>query len=169
MVGKYASRFISAGEPIAEQAVTADPGGFLAAILTPGKRAVGIRATPQSTAGGFILPNDRVDVLHTATRARDDEEVRSRTILRGVRVLAIDQTTQDTQNSQSGTVLGKTATLELTEAQAEAVTAAEATGTLSLSLRPMSEAPGEPSLEVVESPKTIRINRGGTVEEVVIN
>ncbi|SEP18758.1 pilus assembly protein CpaB [Salinihabitans flavidus] len=166
--GQFASRAISIGEPIANHLLTQAPGGFLAAMLSPGKRAVGIHASTQSTAGGFILPNDRVDVLHTTegSRGREGGESRSRTILRGVRVLAIDQTTNDTE---SGTVLGKTATLELTEAQAEAVTAAQATGTLSLSLRPMDETPGETSMEVVEPPKTIRIHRGTSIEDVVIN
>lgn len=166
--GQYASRPIASGEPISNHLFTQTPGGFLAAMLAPGMRAVGIHASVQSTAGGFILPNDRVDVLHTteASRADDGAEVRSRTFLKGVRVLAIDQTTNETE---SGTVLGKTATLELTEAQAEAVTTAQATGTLSLSLRPMEETPGAAYMEEVQPTKTIRVRRGNVSEEVIIN
>ena len=168
VTGQYANRPISAGEPIADRALTQEPKGFLAATLAPGKRAVAINVNAQSTAGGFILPNDRVDVLHTLkdTRSREGSEVRSRAILRDVRVLAIDQTTQDTE---SGTVVGKTATLELTETQVEAVTAAEATGTISLSLRPLDEAPGEASMETLKPAKTIRIRRGVSTEDVEIN
>lgn len=168
LAGRFASRPITNGEPIADHLLTQTPGGFLAAMLAPGKRAVGIQTSAQSTAGGFILPNDRVDVLHTteATRRSGEAGVRSRTFLRGVRVLAIDQTTTDIE---SGSVLGKTATLELTEAQVEAVTAAQATGTLSLSLRPMEEAPLETSMETVKPPKTIRLHRGTTIEDVVLN
>ena len=105
-----------------------------------------INANTQSTAGGFILPNDRVDVLYTGQNSGENT-LRSRTILRGVRVLAIDQSTEQTEAS---TVLGKTATLELTETQAEFITAAQATGSLSLALRPMVEVPGEASMEVME-------------------
>lgn len=166
--GHFANRPISAGEPILNRAVSLQPNGFMAATLAPGKRAVAINVNAQSTAGGFILPNDRVDVLHTLNGSRDQsgDAVRSRSILKGVRVLAIDQTTDDTE---SGTVLGKTATLELTEGQVEAVTAAEATGTLSLSLRPLDETPHEASMEIAEPTKTIRVRRGTTVEDVVVN
>jgi pilus assembly protein CpaB len=166
--GQYANRAISAGEPIADRALSLEPNGFLAAMLAPGKRALAINVSAQSTAGGFILPNDRVDVLHTMrlSREQDTGQVRTRTILRGVRVLAIDQTTDDTE---SGTVVGKTATLELTDPQVEAVTAAEATGTLSLSLRPLEETPGEASMTDTEPPTTIRIRRGNIIEDAVIN
>ncbi|WP_104017265.1 Flp pilus assembly protein CpaB [Roseovarius nitratireducens] len=168
LAGQFATRLITAGEPIVERALSQEPHGFLATTLTPGKRAVAIQVDAQSTAGGFILPNDRIDVIHTVreSRERDENEARSRTILRNVRVLAIDQTTEDIE---SGTVLGKTATLELTEAQVEAVTAAGSTGTLSLSLRPLEEVPGEASMEIQAAPKTIRVRRGTTIEDIVIN
>jgi len=168
LTGQFANRAISAGEPIADQALSRASNGFLSAMLSPGKRAVAINVNAQSTAGGFILPNDRVDVLHTTkmSREQDGGEVRSRTILRSVRVLAIDQTTDDTE---SGTVVGKTATLELTDPQVEAVTAAEATGTLSLSLRPLEETPGEASMTDMEPLTTIRVRRGNILEGAAIN
>lgn len=168
LAGQFANRLIATGEPITMRALAQEPSGFLATTLTPGKRAVAIQVDAQSTAGGFILPNDRIDVLHTFRESRDrnDDAARSRTILRNVRVLAIDQTTEDTE---TGTVLGKTATLELTEAQVEAVTAAGSTGTLSLSLRPPEKIPGETSMEIESPSKTIRVRRGTTIEDVVIN
>lgn len=168
LAGQFATRLISEGEPIAERALSQAPHGFLAATLAVGKRAVAIQVDAQSSAGGFILPNDRVDVISTVreSRERDETEARSHTILRNVRVLAIDQTTDDTD---SGTVLGKTATLELTAAQVEAVTAAGSTGTLSLSLRPLQELPGEASMQIEAPPTTIRVRRGTTIEDIVIN
>lgn len=168
LAGQFAIQPISQGAPIFDRALSQDSNGFLAATLAPGKRAVAINVSTQSTAGGFILPSDRVDVLHTvrASRGEDGNDARSRTILKGVRVLAIDQTTDDTE---SGTVLGKTATLELTESQVEAVIAAESTGTLSLSLRPLDETPDETSMQIEESPRTIRVRRGTSIEDVVIN
>jgi pilus assembly protein CpaB len=90
-----------------------------------------VRISAESTAGGFILPNDRVDVLHS-----DGRSPVSHTILSNVRVLAIDQVVDDTKNENSkANVIGKTATLELDPSQAEILTAAQAGGTLSLSLR----------------------------------
>lgn len=165
---QFANRPILTGEPITRRALAPESHGFLAATLSRGKRAVAIQVDAQSTAGGFILPNDRVDVIHTARRSREREgnDARSRTLLRNVRVLAIDQTTDDTEN---GTVLGKTATLELTEAQVEAVIAAGSAGTLSLSLRPLEDVPGEASMETQAAPKTIRVIRGTTIEDIVIN
>lgn len=165
---QFAIRPISAGEPVADRALSRTPNGFLAATLAPGKRAVAIQVNAQSSAGGFILPNDRVDVVHTVrdSQDRNSTEAHSRTLLRSVRVLAIDQTTED---SETGTVLGDTATLELTEAQVEAVTAAASTGMLSLSLRPLEATPGEASLELEAPRQTIRERRGTIVEDVVIN
>lgn len=168
LAGRYANRPIAVGEPIADWTLSVHPNGFLAATLAPGQRAVAINVNAQSSAGGFILPNDRVDVLLTvqATRDTPGDVARSRTILRGVRVLAIDQTSDDVD---AGTVLGKTATLELTEAQVEAVTAAASTGTLSLSLRPMEESPGQALMVVEEPTKTIRVRRGTIIEDIVVN
>lgn len=164
----FARRPIAAGEPITDPAVTAEPNGFLAATLAAGRRAVAIEVDAQSTAGGFILPNDRVDVLHTLMDRSDRDSVKAqtRTLLRNVRVLAIDQTTAETE---AGTVLGKTATLELAEHQVEAVTAAGSTGTLSLSLRPLADAQGEASLQIETPRKTIRVRRGTEFEDVAIN
>lgn len=166
LTGRYSARAIAAGEPISESALSGHQGGNLAAMLEPGKRAIAIRADAESTAGGFILPNDRVDVFHTPDRERADGTLRSRAILRGVRVLAIDQTSED---PASDTVLGKTATLELTETQAEVVIAAEATGRLALALRPLTEPTSAVEPEPEEAPRTIRIYRGGEVEDVEID
>jgi pilus assembly protein CpaB len=91
-----------------------------------------VRISAESTAGGFILPNDRVDVLRS-----DGKSMVSQTILSNVRVLAIDQVVDDANKNDSSkaNVIGKTATLELDPSQAEIITAAQAAGTLSLSLR----------------------------------
>jgi pilus assembly protein CpaB len=121
-----------AGEPIREENLTPRHSGYLATVLPSGKRAMAVRVSAESTAGGFILPNDRVDVLHS-----DGKSPVSHTILSNVRVLAIDQVVDETEkkeNSKSN-VIGKTATLELDPAQTEILTAAQAAGTLSLSLR----------------------------------
>jgi pilus assembly protein CpaB len=132
LAGAVIRNRMAAGEPIREANLIPRHAGYLATVLPPGKRAMAVRISAESTAGGFILPNDRVDVLHS-----DGKSPVSRTILSNVRVLAIDQVVDDTNKTENGkaNVLGKTATLELDPAQAEILTAAEAAGTLSLSLR----------------------------------
>ncbi len=114
----------------------ARPGsGFLSAILPSGMRAIAVRISASNTAGGFILPGDRVDVVQTvAQQASSDAPAEnvSRTILSNIKVLAIDQTVGEKEGEAAA--IGKTATLELDPAQVELITAAEASGTLSLAL-----------------------------------
>jgi pilus assembly protein CpaB len=125
-----------AGEPIREaKLVNAKGAGFLAAILPPGMRAVSTRISPETGAGGFILPNDHVDVILTR-KGRGVEN--SETILRNVRVLAIDQTVQEKNGQQ--VVVGKTATLELSPRGVETLALAQELGSMSLALRSISDA-----------------------------
>jgi pilus assembly protein CpaB len=132
------------GDPIREPYVVMAKGsGFMAAVLPQGMRAVAIDIAPETSAGGFILPDDRVDVVLTrqdkaAQRQSGVEKYVSDTILRNVRVLAIDQTIDD--KSGAKTVLGKTATLELTEPQAETLTLSHQLGTVSLALRSIRDS-----------------------------
>lgn len=129
-----------AGEPITvAKVIKAQNASFMSATITPGKRAVGVKIEAETTAGGFILPNDRVDLILTRQigSGGGDRNFQSMTILRDIRVLAIDQTAKPDNNTQSA--VGKTATLELTEEQAELVEQSAATGTLSLALRGLGE------------------------------
>ena len=104
-------------------------------------RAVSTEISPETGAGGFILPNDRVDVILTrrdreAEKAAGVEVHTSETILRNMRVLAIDQTVEE-KNGQR-VVVGKTATLELAPRQAETLALSRQLGTLSLALRSLA-------------------------------
>lgn len=121
-----------AGEPVRREKLSATDTGYLSALLSPGKRAVSVKITAESTAGGFILPEDRVDVLHTIIPDGRTGGV-TRTVVTNIRVLAIDQ--QITAPEANAVATAKTATLELAPGQAEIVSAAEASGSLSLSLR----------------------------------
>lgn len=135
---------LAAGQPIYDPMVAFAKGsGFLAAILPKGMRAVALSISPESGAGGFILPEDHVDILLTrhdkaAEKATATETIVSDTILRNVRVLAVDQTVED-KNGQK-VVVGKTATVEVTPEQAEALQSAHQTGNLSLSLRSLADS-----------------------------
>ncbi|WP_288587608.1 Flp pilus assembly protein CpaB [uncultured Methylobacterium sp.] len=150
------SPFLS-GEPIRrEKLIKANGSGFLSAILPSGMRAVAISidARGSNTAGGFILPNDRVDVLRTS---RDEDAARSgggdvqtaETILTNIRVLAVGQTVQERNGER--VVTGDTATLELTPSQAEAITLAQKVGQLSLTLRSLVDA-GQVAPATAEQP-----------------
>jgi pilus assembly protein CpaB len=135
-----------AGEPIRrEKLIKADGSGFMSAILPSGMRAVAITIDTRgsSSAGGFILPNDRVDVLRTyrdeeAARAGVADAFKTETILPNVRVLAIGQNVQERNGEK--VVTGENATLELTPAQAELVTLGQKVGQLSLALRSLADA-----------------------------
>ena len=110
----------------------------MAAVLPAGKRAISTEISAETGAGGFILPNDHVDVLLTrrdkqAEKSAGVEIHTSEIILSNVRVLAIDQTVEE-KNGQR-VVIGKTATLELTPPQAETLALARQLGTISLALR----------------------------------
>lgn len=160
------SQFV-AGEPILEAKLSRGPSGMLAAMLPSGKRAVAIAISAESTAGGFILPNDRVDVIHNVSKADLDTALEnpSYTLLRNIRVLAVDQTATETKGQI--VVLGKTATLEVTPAQAEIIAAAQASGTLSLALRSIADA-DEPPASMQSTSVNVRVYRGGKSESVKV-
>ena len=108
----------------------------MAAVLPGGMRAVSTEISPETGAGGFILPNDRVDVIlskREKSMTSGSDFVSSEIILSNIRVLAIDQAPREKDGQNS--VVGKTATLELKPAQAESLARARQTGTLSLALR----------------------------------
>ena len=129
-----------AGEPIREvKLVNSKGSGFMAAILPQGMRAVATQITPETGVSGFILPNDHVDVIMTPRNASGDKtgNTTSETVLRNIRVLAIDQTIEE-KNGQK-VVVGKTATLELTARQAEVLTLSQQVGTLALALRSIAD------------------------------
>lgn len=148
LAGSIARAPFVAGEPIREaKLVKAKGSGFMAAILPQGMRAVSTEISPENGAGGFILPNDRVDVILTR-REKDpvtNEARPSETILSNVRVLAIDQNVEE-KNGQK-VVVGKTATLELSPGQAETLAMSRQLGTLALALRSITDAEGKPSVE----------------------
>jgi pilus assembly protein CpaB len=130
---------ILSGQPISTIAVVhGEKSGFMAATLGDGMRAVSIPISADSGAGGFILPNDRVDVILTR-KLEGSGQGRgiARTILSDLRVLAVDQTFS--QEKDTRTVVGKTATVEVTPDQAEAIAGAAMSGQLSLALRPLSD------------------------------
>jgi pilus assembly protein CpaB len=149
----------TAGEPIRDAKLIKANGaaGFMAAILPSGMRAVSTEISPETGAGGFILPNDRVDVI-LSRRPKDSDNRNggaaptSETILSNVKVLAIDQTVEE-KNGQR-VVVGKTATVEVSPRQAETLAQARQLGTLSLALRSLLDASKKAEQEDDQGRKT---------------
>jgi pilus assembly protein CpaB len=143
IVGSIARSPFIAGEPIRDpKLVKANGSGFMAAILPTGMRAVSTEISPETGAGGFILPNDRVDVILSKRDKSGDhggsaEVINAEVILSNIRVLAIDQAPKEKDGQN--TVVGKTVTLELKPEQAETLARARQTGTLSLALRSIAD------------------------------
>ena len=157
IVGSIARAPFIAGEPIREQKlVRADGSGFMAAILPTGMRAVSTEISPETGAGGFILPNDRVDVILSKRDKNPDRTgtadiVNSEIILSNVRVLAIDQVPKEKDGQNA--VVGKTVTLELKPEQTETLARARQSGTLSLALRSIADINVVASTTADQGPK----------------
>jgi pilus assembly protein CpaB len=135
---------ITAGQPVTQGALVA-PGdrGFLAAALGAGMRAVTIPVSAKTGVGGFVFPGDHVDLMLTQTVPGRDGGAAlkaTETILRNVRVLATDHSTE-TEIEEGKTVVRafRTVTLEVTPKIAEKIAVSQTIGTLSLSLRSLAD------------------------------
>jgi pilus assembly protein CpaB len=164
--GAFAQRNFAPGDLLRHEGLDKDPP--FARRVASGKRAVAISIDTQgsSTAGGFILINDRVDVIHTfhdedAARKGVANSFVSETVLTNIRVLAIGQNMQ-AKNGEH-TLTGVNATLELTPPQAETVILAQRTGQLSLALRGMTDK-NEASEQYQYYGTGVTVVRNGRVE-----
>lgn len=180
------------GEPITDARVL-KPGdkGFLAAVLTPGSRAITVNLTPSSGLAGLVFPGDRVDLVASFKIEFENKQgtthlprYASETVESNLRVLAVDQRVDD-QNKEI--VVAKTATLEVTPKQAEVIAIVGEIGKFSLSLRSLpTEGEQDPSDQEAANSytwdneaarmlapvgasgtgKTVTIVRGGDAKEV---
>ena len=163
------------GEPIREAKLVRSDQGYLSAVLSKGMRGVSVGVTAVSSAGGFIVPNDHVDVLLT-TQAEAGE--RSEVILSNVRILALgkrlgevgasggteDPTVPPTQpiTFDDSTI----ATLELTPAQAETLINAATQGQLSLTLRSVADFNDDSVAKSASSSQTVQLIRFGKAQAI---
>jgi pilus assembly protein CpaB len=144
------------GEPVTDKKIVAVGAttSSMAALLTPGMRATAVAITPDSSVAGFVLPNDRVDIVLTRelqiqANGQTRAQTVTSTILENVRILAIDQAVAQTKDQKS--MAGSTATVELTATDAEKLRLADKLGDISLMLRGYADAAG-PTLARVDSP-----------------
>lgn len=184
--GSVARRALLEGEPVTDAIlVKADEGGFMAAVLKPGMRAVSIAVDSTSGNAGFIFPGDRVDLIITHSVAVEDpargpeEILASETFIEDVRVLAADQQVDNPENTA---ILAKTVTLEVSQRQAEKINVAKDLGKISLSLRSLANREPEPQaaphatrdsdVSSILAPRTaetaakVMVIRGSTREEL---
>ena len=167
--GWVARNPLSAGEPITEAKIIA-PGnrGFLAAVLRPGMRAISIPVTITSGISGFIFPGDQVDLMITHAIPAGPggsggyEHKAAETVLRDVRVIAIDQRLE----SKAGeAVVAHTATLEVTPKQTEMIALAGEIGKLSLNLRSLVPAAGDAAASVDPADPRIAADSSGSTPQ----
>lgn len=165
---------IFAGEPITDLKLVRSDQGYLSAVLEKGMRGVSVPVKSDSSAGGFIVPNDRVDVVLTRQGI-------SQTILANVKILALGtrlgQVNTVSKNKPEGdkdapevqTFSGSTvATLELTPTQGELIINATRLGTLSLALRSIADfAPSDTDALRNETSRAIKMIRFGTAASVM--
>ena len=173
LTGSIARTSFVAGEPINEAKLIRSDRGFMSAILPAGQRAVATAISADTSAGGFILPNDRVDVIMTRKLDSSNgsaERFVTETVLSNVRVLAIDQTIGEKDGEK--VVVGQTATLELSGEQAQILTVAQQMSQkLTLALRSLADASASADPDAVHliqnnSRNGVRIVRNGVTQQV---
>ncbi|MDP3908080.1 Flp pilus assembly protein CpaB [Novosphingobium sp.] len=169
LLGTVVRYQVTAGQPLTQGALVA-PGdrGFLAAALGAGMRAVTIPVSQKTGVAGFVFPGDHVDLMLTQTvKATDGGESlkTAETILRNVRVLATDQSTQSETKDNGKTVVRafRTVTLEVTPKIAEKITVAQTLGTISLALRSIADNQAE--LDRAIASGSIKVPAGATREQ----
>lgn len=157
------------GEPIRAEKIADANGAIMSSLLPSGKRAVATEITVSTSAGGFILPNDRVDVI--MVKKGEDGGFQTETILSNIRVLAIDQEVQE--KDEAKTVVGTTATLELSPEQSKVIAVAQQMADrLTLALRSVADAQ-EPDALVARhllsgesNESTIQIIKSGVIQKM---
>ncbi len=174
-----------AGEPITEaKLIKPNDRGFMSSVLNPGSRAVSVQVNETTGISGFVFPGDRVDVILTQSLSVPGEEggkprKASETILTNIRVLAVDQRTD---NQKPEAKVAKTATLEVTPKQAEMLALMSDLGRITLSLRSLAsdqetvvagpsftwDAETSILLSPGLKPLVTSVVRGGASEEVVV-
>ncbi len=187
LAGAIVKEPLFANEPVTDRKlVRAGQSGYMAVVLQPGMRAMAVPVSVETAAGGFILPGDRVDVLLSRSLGSGQNggaaQFTSETVMRNVRVLAVDQTSTPVPGANA--VVGAVATIEVSPGDAEALNLAQAQGDLSLTLRSYADITGPTGRTVRAAapvaraaapaaapapPQPVRVWRGGQASEVTLS
>jgi pilus assembly protein CpaB len=168
LLGTVVRYAVTAGEPVTQGSLVS-PGdrGFLAAALGAGMRAVTVPVSEKTGVAGFVFPGDHVDLMLTQeVNGQEGSSLKAtETILRNLRVLATDQSTETTTDDDGKTVVAefRTVTLEVTPRIAEKISVAQTIGTLSLSLR--SIADNQTELERALASSTVNLPANASKED----
>jgi len=164
--GAVVKEAIVQGEPIsARKVVRGGQGGYMAVVLLPGMRAMAIPINAESAAGGFILPGDRVDVLQSRA-GPDGKGFVTETLMRNLRVLAIDQKTAPEKDAKA--LVGQVAVLEVPADDTLILARGKAQGEMHLALRSYADLGGAAGPGVAKrGGQVLKLYRGGQVSEVV--
>lgn len=173
-VGGVVRNRIAGGEPVTEgRVVIPSNSGFMAAVLPPGMRAISVPVNATSGISGFVFPGDRVDLVLTHNLQQEQsggtqERKASVTLLRDLRVLAIDQ---KIESKPGEAVVARTATLEVTSKQSEIVAVALEMGKLSLSLRSLAREDQVAGGQAIDASVAVAAgaNSSATSETAAIN
>jgi len=143
LTGEIVREALSQGEPVViKDFIKQGDRSILAALLTPGKRAISIDVSPTTASSGLITPGDVVDIIlsfaSTSPTAEGLQSAKSKTLLKEIKVLAIDTDLSTPQGKVSASP--HVATLEVTPDQAEILVGSVKDGTLSLSLHSLSNS-----------------------------
>ena len=175
LAGAFVRLPLFEGEPIRPEKVVDSSTRIMSSLLPAGKRAVATEISVSTGAGGFVLPNDRVDVI--MVRKGENNNFLTENVLNNVRVLAIDQQIKEGEDGTSA-VVGATATLELTPEQAKIITVAQQMADrLTLALRSVADAQendtlsaghllsgssGQPEIQVIKSGSIVKSGQGAS-------
>lgn len=166
------------GEPVRAEKVADSSNRIMSSILPSGKRAVATEISVATGAGGFVLPNDRVDVI--MVRKREQGGYSTENVLNNIRVLAIDQRIEQKEDGTQS-VIGTTATLELTPDQARVIAVAQQMADrLTLALRSVADVQesdtqfadyllaggGKGEVQVIKSGTIVNATSSGTTGSV---
>jgi pilus assembly protein CpaB len=176
VLGAVVREDIMSNEPLVlRKLVRSDQGGYMSVILAAGMRAMAVPVSVENTAGGFILPGDRVDVVVAEEVKKQDGSSTfiARQILANIKILAIDQTAQPQKDQQS--VVGATATLEVSSTDGQVLAQAKARGALSLMLRSYADINGPsgrvglaPEAQLAAAGRKVTVYRNGQATEVQV-
>lgn len=163
--GAIVKEALTKGEPVTSRKVLrAGDSNFMAVVLLPGMRAMSIPINAETAAGGFILPGDRVDVLQSRA-APEGHGFVSETLMRNLRVLAIDQKPEPDKDARA--MVGAVAVLEVPAADALVLSRGKAQGEMQLVLRSYADLGGGAGRGVAQrGVNGMKIYRGGQVTEV---
>ena len=187
--GSLVRKYLDTGSPITAQDVLRPRDrGFLASVLAPDTRAISINVDAESGVSGLIWPGDYVDIVLTQVNDKADAAHRtmSETVLRNVRVIAIDQEIVEgasVNNSAAGKVT-HAVSLQLTPEQVNKTLLAKELGKLSLAIRAaveerrtadtgtMSGCEVSPEIArqigIARQNATVEVYSGGKVKEVAV-